>query len=389
MLRILLLILIIGSHINMAIASYSYELIEKDNHRIHVVTINPSAFDISFVSAHDQVFGRATVGEIAARRQGDIAINAGFFEIGGNDDGRPSGTLIIDGMIYGLMKPQHACLIKRNGQLSIEMIKPELTVEIGKWQISPSRFNRFIDTKGSYLYTSSWGPSSLSPYKNRKEIIIDSNYKVLSIASHGDNKIPEGGYLLSLPFDSDISGVTVGDTAKFNWHPEYLTERDTSVVLGTPALILNGRIQNELSDKDIHARTAVGIKENGDLVIVIAEHVYSQSLKAVTLDEVNKIIKAKQISIDDLTVRKLQQIVVDSLVTDNTTIGLTLEQLAKFMFEMGCVSAINLDGGGSSTLYIDGKYVNHITGDQDEGLGKKVERPVSNAIIFIKRDKNG
>lgn len=55
------------------------------------------------------------------------------------------------------------------------------------------------------------------------------------------------------------------------------------------------------------------------------------------------------------------------------------------MLEQGCISAINLDGGGSSSLYINGKYINNQVGDQDEASGVAVVRPVSDAIIFKKK----
>ena len=39
------------------------------------------------------------VRELTERENAEIAINAGFFQIGGNEDGRPTGTLIINGKI--------------------------------------------------------------------------------------------------------------------------------------------------------------------------------------------------------------------------------------------------------------------------------------------------
>ncbi|MFY9589590.1 phosphodiester glycosidase family protein [Rickettsia endosymbiont of Halotydeus destructor] len=53
------------------------------------------------------------------------------------------------------------------------------------------------------------------------------------------------------------------------------------------------------------------------------------------------------------------------------------------MQDLGCKSAINLDGGGSSTLFMKGKVVNNITGDTDEALGEHVVRSVSDGIVII------
>lgn len=41
---------------------------------------------------------------MAHRTNAAAAINAGFFEIAGSDDGRPSLTLMIDGKLFSLRK---------------------------------------------------------------------------------------------------------------------------------------------------------------------------------------------------------------------------------------------------------------------------------------------
>lgn len=54
--------------------------------------------------------------------------------------------------------------------------------------------------------------------------------------------------------------------------------------------------------------------------------------------------------------------------------GITLKKLAEFMGELGCVSAFNLDGGGSSTLIFGNEYVNK--------MDDKSERNISDIIYF-------
>nr|WP_323136182.1 phosphodiester glycosidase family protein [Rickettsia rhipicephali] len=53
------------------------------------------------------------------------------------------------------------------------------------------------------------------------------------------------------------------------------------------------------------------------------------------------------------------------------------------MLSLGYESAINLDGGGSSTLFMGGKIINNVTGDEDEALGEHLVRPVSDAIVLL------
>ena len=58
--------------------------------------------------------------------------------------------------------------------------------------------------------------------------------------------------------------------------------------------------------------------------------------------------------------------------------GLSLSQLAEFMKELGVVTAYNLDGGGSSTMYFNGNVINNPT---TSGRSIK-ERSVSD-IVYI------
>jgi exopolysaccharide biosynthesis protein len=58
--------------------------------------------------------------------------------------------------------------------------------------------------------------------------------------------------------------------------------------------------------------------------------------------------------------------------------GMSLTELAYLLLEFGASESINLDGGGSSTMVINGKVVN-IPSDQAG------ERPVSDALLVMPR----
>ncbi len=63
------------------------------------------------------------------------------------------------------------------------------------------------------------------------------------------------------------------------------------------------------------------------------------------------------------------------------SVGMTLQELADYLFSLGAVDAMNLDGGGSTTMFLDGKVVN--TPSDKEG-----ERKVSDAIVVTLRKKS-
>ncbi len=62
-------------------ATGEYSFIEKPNQKIHIVKIDLKQYYISLVSAHNSVFGREKIGDIAERENAEIAINAGFSKL--------------------------------------------------------------------------------------------------------------------------------------------------------------------------------------------------------------------------------------------------------------------------------------------------------------------
>lgn len=130
-----------------------------------------------------------------------------------------------------------------------------------------------------------------------------------------------------------------------NWE-HHLSEEH--VLLTGPLLALNG--QDETLDstsfsKSRHPRTAVGIKANGRIVLL-------------TVDGRNA-----------------------------NAAGMSLTELAKTMKWLGCTSAVNLDGGGSTTLWVNGfpdaGVVNYPT---DNKLWDHAgQRKVANVVLVKKR----
>lgn len=57
------------------------------------------------------------------------------------------------------------------------------------------------------------------------------------------------------------------------------------------------------------------------------------------------------------------------------------------MIGPGCIEALNLDGGGSSTMVFKGKIVNTPHGDEDEPQGEKAVRRVADAVIVYPKTK--
>lgn len=368
----------------------TYNRYEKDKHVIHVLNIDPKNFQLKLVKAHNQVIGRETVDAIARRTNAVAAINAGFFEIAGSDDGRPSLTLMVDGKLFSLRNKIQSLLIMDQGNIQITKASAKNSVAIGDKSIVPNQVNYFSNSKDISFYNDVWASTTLTPYTN-KEILIDRNFIVTAISNNGDNQIPQKGFILSFPQEISLPEVNINDSVKLNL--EFIDKdgkpinlsKTASVVTGIPVLVQNGKniVDNLKQNDSAHARTALGLRNDGTIIIVVAEHIYKQHVKDLKLAQVRSILqKEKGITFEKLTIPEALKILEKHLVND-TIVGLTTSELADYMISLGCESAINLDGGGSSTLFMEGKIINNVTGDEDEALGEHTVRPVSDAIVII------
>ncbi|MCH9609565.1 MAG: hypothetical protein S4CHLAM45_14970 [Chlamydiales bacterium] len=125
------------------------------------------------------------------------------------------------------------------------------------------------------------------------------------------------------------------------------------IVGGAPLLVHKGKRVVDFSSEETratfltnrHARTAVGLLSNGNWVFVVVD--------------------GKQ---------------------PHLSLGMTMDELACFMEDLGCVEALNLDGGGSSTFVYQGEVINHPLGDgYDHDNNLQVLRSVSDAILIMER----
>lgn len=153
-------------------------------------------------------------------------------------------------------------------------------------------------------------------------------YREISVSGKEDLVIYEDG-TFEIINESDVTLEELKEEGAYN------------VLSFGPALIENGIISVEVNDEVDKAmtsnpRTAIGIIDDNHYVFVVSDGRTSESE------------------------------------------GLTLYELAQFMKDLGCETAYNLDGGGSSAMYFNGNLVNKPTTS-----GNKIkERSVSD-IVYI------
>ncbi len=298
--------------------------------------------------ATGSVKGKATVGQIARRFGAYGAVNGGFFA----SDGSPLGMLVIDGewikepilgrTVMGIM--QDGSIQMGNVRFASKITLPGAgTFSIGKLNTGHSQPDEMI------MYSRRWG--NATPEKTDRvatRVMLAANGQVLRVNTEGRGMvIPEGGWVLSAvgPRRAQLGKATVGGIAQLQLGTNPSWPGLRHAIGGGPRLVANGRpyvtatAESFRSDVSASAapRSALAVMPNGDVLFVVADGRQS-----------------------------------------NYSAGLTLGELALFLVKQGARDAMNLDGGGSTTLVVGGGLVNRPC----DGC----ERRVSNALLAFKAD---
>ena len=337
----------------------SYMSTITNNQRIHVIEFDPSLFDIKLVKAIDNGLGRESVMSLSKRHNAVASINGGFFSIGGTYDGRACGALKINEWVALPTKPR-GCIGWSCSQKSpiMDRLLVNIFIENDSFKIPVNGLNRMQKEGEIILFNHSFNRTTLTDPDGEELLIVDG--VIQSIKQGGSSKIPENGYILSIQKNNPFfQKFQVGSSLEFKTEIKPLLQLTTEdewqssnyILGGTPLLIHNHtKILDLESEQTIptflshrHARTAIGILPSGNWLFVVVDH-------TTPFD------------------------------------GMTIPELTQLMEEFGCKQALNLDGGGSSTMVLEGTLKNSPRGDKDEGLEDAQIRRVSDAIVIIPKD---
>lgn len=351
---------------------------------IHVLSINPKNYILKSVHANHSVHGLETVASIAKKENAIAGINGSFFRMGEKVDGLPAGILKIDGRWFGVAYRAHGALgwsyhqnretdqsdanvSQKNSTLGLTVLMDRLqtrsSLELNGTKFPVHGLNQPGSAKRAILYTDAYGDKADSLVGGTDVVIQDNEIKAVVVGSPGNTKIPPGGYVYAIGKEVKASNgaLFVGAKTKLQIKVNPSIQKSESenwqnmdnIVGGIPLLIESGRILPEFGQEHMldffvkkqYARTAVGILPSGNWVFAVVEK--SQA---------------------------------------SGSPGMTLSELSYFMQNLGCHLALNLDGGGSSTLYLEGKVVNNPENELDENIILPMARPIADAILVIPKD---
>ncbi|HXV34751.1 MAG TPA: phosphodiester glycosidase family protein [Gaiellaceae bacterium] len=307
---------------------------------LHIVRTPPQGglYRLRPVLSHGNVLGRQAVPEMQSRLRGTattVGVNGDFFRLA---TGESSGLYLRDGVVSSPSAAKRSALaIGADGRLAIEMFRL-----VGSWRAGTSgarplrNFNRKVTTpSGVALFTPRRG--GLTPRaRGAVEVVLtgfpparigaDLTGTVAAVTRGGRTPIPRGGAVLQASGDirdTLLAAAPVGTTVTIRLRFAAFPDGALDAIGGGPLLVRDGapvRRPGEGFTFDQldrrHPRTAVGQLADGSYLFVVAD---GRSRRSA---------------------------------------GLTTWRLAQTMADLGAVTALNFDGGGSSTLSFDGRVLN-------------------------------
>lgn len=288
--------------------------------RINIVELSKGVNEdlvIEPAIASGTLASKSKISNIANRENAIVAINGGYFK---PQTGVPLGTLMINKKVYtGPIYDRVAMGIFDNG-FDMARVQLRAQVETNKGGLKIDNINqpRMLSTH-TIVYTSDWGEYSPPCPKYGVQIVVE-NGKATRM-SYGSNRIPKDGFVI-VGAEKNLNSIKDAKRFKLNVkiNPEW---KDVNhIISGGPYLIKNGDIYVDMTAQKLgsiggrNPRTAIGYTRDNHLIMLTADG------------------------------------------REGSSIGLTLVELANLMKELGCVNAMNLDGGGSTVMFVKGQVVN-------------------------------
>ena len=324
-----------------------------DRWTIQILEVDSKLARLRLAQALDEVAGAETTSSMAMRHGALAAINGGYFRTTGIVRGEPMGALTIGGKVLSEPVNNRAALAVFDDGKQVRAVVTHVTMTAelrADGKTAPiNGFNRPREKDELVVFTPEFHRTTLTA-ADGIELIVEKNRVVAVNDGAGSQPIPREGFVLSATGTSREwalknlrQGARVEIKTEVKAEPPIPFQPDF-ILGGGPQLIAAGQKvfaaesarYSESLYRQRHPRTAIGWRSDGKLIL--------------------------------LTVDGRQK----------NSVGMNMDELAGLMLELGCVEAMNLDGGGSTAMVVKNKIVN----SPSDSTG---ERAVSDALLVFPR----
>ncbi|AEM83686.1 phosphodiester glycosidase family protein [Streptomyces violaceusniger] len=342
----------------------SYDRLESDKWlRVDALSVDLAGGTKVDYLHPDQVAKRRAVSQLAAEhdagpgRRTVAAINGDFFDI--NQTGAPEGNAVGDGRLVNSASaagPAQAVGIgpADAGRVLQLYFDGTLTLPDGPHPLAALNAAN-VPAAGIGAYTAQWGEAdraqTVDGARRTAEVTVVDGKVTKAATAPGKGQIPAGATVL-LGRDAgadELSALAVGDAVSMEYRPRTDDgDLPRTALSGRELLVVDGKpVGHDGEGNNTTApRTAVGFSRDG---------------------------------------RTMQILTVDGRQADSG--GVTLTELGLMMKDAGAYSALNLDGGGSSTLVArePGSDTARVENSPSDGA----ERTVPNGLALTAPDGSG
>jgi hypothetical protein len=338
---------------------------------IFLLRLDPSKIRLDVVHAMDGAIGLEKTSSIARRHGAIAAINGGFFRL---DEsiwaGDAAGVLMIDGHLLSESTNSRVALLINNapgGKTNIAFAPIEISsgFQIGNRKFRFTGINRQRKEHDLIEYTPEFANTTLTEAGGLEITVVGNRIAAVNVIA-GSNPIPSGGYVISATgkFAELLKPLArLGKRIRrFNYvgnkiGSQFASQRtEHSAVPFTVEDITNG-VSELVRDGKINLTWE---KEKAAASFALNRH--------------------PRTAIAKLRDGRILLVAVDGRQPEKS-VGMTLKELAEYLLSIGATDAMNLDGGGSTTMYLNGSVVN----SPSDASG---ERRIGDAILVTLRRKS-
>jgi hypothetical protein len=343
--------------------SYAHIVDKSVPWSIHVTKFDYTRPDLRLTTtlAHNTVFGLATVKEQVEALPKTLgkplcAINGDFFLIKKVPyQGDPRGLQIVNGeMVSGPWKDV-ALWIDGNGKPHMDKIKGQFKVTLPNSKTINVGFNEDRGDNDAALLSPTLGSTTRT--SNGVDVVLQND---------GGSWLPiHTGEKIS----AHVSEVHTGGNAAI---------RPDSLVLS-----IGPKLAQRLPTFSTGAHVGINLSVSPDLSNIQtalgggpALVKNGKNLQQQQTGKTDSLRQRNPRTVIGWNDREFFMVVVDGRKPD-LSVGMTFQELAALMMRLGCKEAMNLDGGGSTTMWLEGKIVNHPS--------DKFERHVANTLVLLQK----
>ncbi len=320
--------------------------------RIYVLTVDPRQdLTLDVALAQDRLGAIERTSSMAARHGALAAVNGDF----GSFSGRPAHPYAEDGELVQTSRVLGTLLTIADDE-TVRIVQPRVSAEVleadtgERWAIS--RWNQGPPALGELAAFTERGGGEESPPAfacnarlvpaGRPQVddaAVSLAHAVDRVECDADGMAVAGGLVLSAQPGTEealfLRSLTPGEALTVSWSVG--SPRALDAIGGVPMLVADGQVVLGSCTASFcrrHPRTAAGVTADGRVLLVAVD--------------------GRQ---------------------PNWSVGMSLGELARFMLRLGARWAVNLDGGGSTTVWVQGEVVNRPSGGS--------ERAVTNALLVL------